>query len=289
MMRVKFWGTRGSITTPGPDTWHYGGNTACVQLIGFDHDEPGAAISPGNPQLILDGGSGLALLQPTLMNGPWGRGQGELHILLSHYHWDHLIGLPFFAPMFIRGNRVIFYGASINDLRLSIETLFTSAYSPHKGVQNLAADLQYRQIAPQGMEVAGFQVQATETQHQSKTVAFRIQYDAHVVVYTTDHEVGNDAVDAKLVDLARKANVWILDAHFTAEDRQRQQRWGHSSHLEAVQLALRANVETAVLFHHNPEYDDKTLRRMEREARAAAAGSKTTVLAGKDGMVIEIH
>ena len=96
MIRVQFWGTRGSITTPGQATWHYGGHTPCVELIGFQSNEPGAVIHPENPHIILDGGSGLANLQTSLMTGACGQGQGELHFLISHYHWDHVIGLPFF-------------------------------------------------------------------------------------------------------------------------------------------------------------------------------------------------
>ena len=159
MMRVRMWGTRGSITAPGPATQYYGGNTPCVQVLGYENGAPGAAAQPGIPHLILDGGTGLLSLQGSLMVGPWGRGEGELHFLLSHYHWDHLMGIPFFAPMFVRGNRVIFYGASEKDVRFSIERLFTSAYSPLESTENVAADLAYRQVQPDGMEVAGFQVQ----------------------------------------------------------------------------------------------------------------------------------
>ncbi len=139
MIRARLWSTRGSITSPGEANWHYGGNTACVQLSGYQSSEPGAVTHPDNPQLILDGGSGLASLQTRLMKGPCAQGQGELHILLSHYHWDHIIGLPFFVPLLIKGNRIHFYGVSVDDLQTSIERLFTSVYSPVKGVHNVAA------------------------------------------------------------------------------------------------------------------------------------------------------
>ena len=93
MIRLQFWGTRGSIVSPGPRTQRYGGNTACVEVVGYDTGEPGAAGRLDNPRLILDGGMGLAGLQAELMAGPWGQGRGDLTFLLSHYHWDHLIGL----------------------------------------------------------------------------------------------------------------------------------------------------------------------------------------------------
>lgn len=289
MIRVRFWGTRGSIASPGRTTQRYGGNTPCVEVVGFQMGEPGAAVRSDNPHLILDGGTGLATLQTTLMSGPWGRGQGELHLLLSHYHWDHLIGIPFFRPMFVKGNRIVFYGSSIEDLRSSIERLFTSVYSPLKGAENVAADLKYRQVEPDGMDVAGFQVRAAENRHLGTALSFRLQYGAHVVCYTPDHESGDREVDAKLVALARGAQLWILEAQYTAEERRGRDSWGHNSHLQAVRLALEAGVGMVVLFHHDPAHDDGILDRMGLEASEMAAGTRTQVLMARDGMVVDVE
>jgi ribonuclease BN (tRNA processing enzyme) len=287
MIRVKLWGTRGSITSPGRATWYYGGNTSCVELIGFQNDEPGAAIRPDNPRLILDAGSGLAALQTPLLKGACGRGQGELHFLVSHYHWDHLIGLPFFAPIFVKGNRIAFYGDSVKNLRPSIERLFASAYAPQ--MQYVGAELAYCRVEPEGMEVAGFQVKAGENRHPlAKALSYRIQYGPHVVVYSTDHEAGDQAVDAKLVELARGAHLWIIDAMFTREERPQREGWGHSSYLEAVDLALEAEVKTVVLFHHAPDHDDGILDQIGREAAKVAAGTHTKVLMSRDGMVVDV-
>jgi phosphoribosyl 1,2-cyclic phosphodiesterase len=288
MIRVRFWGTRGTITTPGRATLRYGGNTPCVQVIGFQGGEPGAAMRLHNPQLILDGGTGLVSLKTVLMGGPWGRGRGELHILLSHFHWDHLIGFPFFDPMFVKGNRVVFYGVSIEAVRSSVERLFTSIYSPLKGVQNVEADLAYRRMEPSGMEIAGFQVQTAENRHPGGSLTFRIQYGSHVVVYSTDHGVGEQEVDSRLVALAQGAHLWILDAQYTSEERSHRKGWGHSSPLEAVKLALEAGVETAVLFHHDPNHDDSILDQMALEAAESAASTQTKVLMARDGMVVDV-
>jgi phosphoribosyl 1,2-cyclic phosphodiesterase len=259
-------------------------------LHGFRSDEPGAVIHPENPHLILDGGSGLDALQPSLMAGACGRGQGELHFLISHYHWDHVIGLPFFRPMFVPGNRINFYGDSIENLRTTIERLFTSNYSPHKGAQNLAADLAYHQVLPgQEMNIAGFRVQAVENRHQGKALTYRIQYGPHMVVYSTDHQTGDQAMDAKLVELAQGADLWILDAMVvTSEQWQRQTNQGHSSPQEAVKLALAARVKAVVLFHHDPNHNDKILGHMGFEAAEIAAGTPTRVLIARDGMVIDV-
>jgi phosphoribosyl 1,2-cyclic phosphodiesterase len=288
VIRVHLWGTRGSLTVPGRGTLYYGGNTPCVQVIGFEGDEPGAAAGLDNPQLVLDGGTGLVCLEKTLLSGPLGQGEGELHILLSHFHWDHIIGIPFFTPIFLSGNRIVFYGASTEDLQSSIGRLFTSVYSPLKGVQNVAARLAYREIEPSGMEIAGFRVRTAENWHLGGCLTFRIDYGPHSVVYTTDHEAGDARVDAGLVGLAQGADLWILDAQYSSAERWYREGWGHSSHLEVTRLALAARVGTALLFHHNPDYDDTILDRMAEEAAELAEESRTEVLMARDGMVVEL-
>lgn len=288
MIRVRLWGTRGSIASPGPVNQRYGGNTSCVQVLGYEHGEPGAAAAMGNPHLILDGGTGLTTLQTTLMRGAWGRGRGELHILLTHYHWDHLIGLPFFGPMFVKGNRIFFYGSSTHELRSSIGHLFTSIYSPLEGAQNVAADLTYHPVEPSGMDVNGFQVRAAKTRHTSPAFAFRVQYGPHALVYAPDHGAGDAEIDGGLVKLAWGADLWILDAQFLPEEEREKSGWGHTGHLDAVKLALAAGVKKVALFHHDPAHDDETLDRMAHEAAQLADGTGTQVLMARDGMVIEI-
>ena len=288
MIRVQFWGTRGGIPAPQRATGRYGGNTPCVQVTGFQNGTPGAAMRPGNPQVILDGGTGLLTMQPTLMRSPAGQGRGELHFLLSHCHWDHIMGIAFFKPLFLPGNRVVFYGATIEELRTSIERLFTSVYSPHRGTQNLPASLEYRQVALDGMEIAGFHVHAAHNLHSAGSLSFRIQYGPHTVVYTTDHGVGDPDVDSRLVELARGVDLWILAAPLSEEVKRACPDIGHSTHLEVTRLALEAEVEIAVLFHHDSRYDDSTLDRRQLEAAELAEGTKTTVLTARDGMVMEI-
>jgi phosphoribosyl 1,2-cyclic phosphodiesterase len=267
----------------------YGGNTPCVEVVGYDGREPGAAARLDNPRLILDGGTGLAGLQEVLMAGPWGKGQGDLTFLLSHYHWDHLIGLAMmpFKPIIIRGNRLVFYGASAQEVRASIERLFASVYSPIK--QSLLAQLEYRELDLSGTDIAGFRVRAAENSHPGGALSFRIEYGAQAIVYSTDHEAGQDpSIDAGLVELAREADVWILAAEYTTEESARREGYGNSSHIEAVQLALRAGVQMAVLFHHDPAHDDDLLDRMGREAAEAAASSGMEVLVARDGMVVDV-
>jgi phosphoribosyl 1,2-cyclic phosphodiesterase len=288
VIRVRFWGTRGSIVTPGKETRRYGGNTACVEVVGYNGGTPGASVDPKNPRLILDAGTGLTLLQEVIMRGPARRGKAVLHLLLSHLHWDHVVGLPFFPPMFIKGNRVVFYGASEQTLRAGIERLFTSVYSPIKGTENLAAEIVYHKVPREGMDVDGFHVKAETTMHPSLTLAYRIQYGDRALVFCTDHEAGDKKSDQALLDLARGAHLFILDAQYAPDQAQSHRGWGHSSYEKAVELALESGVPTAVLFHHAPEHDDKTMDRIGEEAARMASGSSTEILVARDGMTLEL-
>ena len=160
--------------------------------------------------------------------------------------------------------------------------------------ENLAAHIEYQpfkvndQMEPGEMEIAGFQVQAAENRHRGGSLTFRIQYGPHIVVYSTDHEAGDPEIDSRLVELAQGAHLWILDVQYTIEERQRLSGWGHSSYLEAVQLALEAGVEIVVPFHHHPNHDDNVLDQMGLEAAELSAGTQTKVLMARDGMVIDV-
>ena len=136
------------------------------------------------------------------------------------------------------------------------------------------------------MEIACFHVRAAHNVHQAGSLSFRLQYGSHAIVYTTDHGTGDPGVDSRLVELARGADLWILAAAFSEEGKRRYPG-SHSTHLEVTRLALEAEVETAVLFHHSG-YDDCTLDRRELEAAKLAKGTKTTVLTARDGMIMDI-
>lgn len=288
MIRIETWGTCGSITSPGRERKRHGGNTSCVRLVGYQDDSPGAYIKDESASVILDGGTGLLALQDVLMAGAAGRGKAHLHVVLSHYHWDHIIGLPLFAPLFVPGNQVSLYGSSESDLRGCVETLFTSAYSPLKGAHNLAAKTSYVSIEPSGTKVGEFNVQAAECNHPGSARGYRLEYDGNVVVYCPDHEYGEQKMDDGLRELAANADILLQDSTYHMGDIPYRKGWGHSSHLSAVDLALQAEVKTLVLFHHGPDYSDDLLDQMLKEAIAHADGTGLDIVSARDGMVLTV-
>lgn len=274
MIEVNFLGTRGSITTPGAATCRYGGHTSCVELIGKGDS--------GSRRLILDCGTGL-------VEQPEGISAGaldDIHILLTHHHWDHVQGLPFYAPIHSSKSQFHFYGKSVREIEASLHNLFKTVYSPVNGVENVSADLGCHMLNRVPSEINGFTVQSVDTRHTPAALSFRVELDGDAVIYTPDHEAGDADTDRQLVDLARGADLWILNGFFNAEEKI--EGWGHSCHLEAVDLAVEAGVGTLAIFHHNPNHADDVLDQMADAAVARARGTGTEVVMARDGMTVEV-
>ena len=273
-MRITLWGTRGAITTPGPTKVRYGANTSCV------------TITEGDRMLILDAGIGIIPLSERLMATKKPKDQLHLHLLLSHLHWDHVIGLPFFIPVFLPSTTLEIHGRCTEEIEAATERLFTSTYSPIKGTKNLGATLVYRAVESHTNDIGGFTVTHTVLRHPSEALAYRIAFGEQSVVYATDHEAGDEAHDNALVELSRGADVLIHDAQWTVPEQERFEGFGHSSWKQAVDNGLAAGVKTLVLFHHHPHHDDEVLEEIAREA-TAYAGDALEVLVARDGMLIE--
>jgi phosphoribosyl 1,2-cyclic phosphodiesterase len=280
-MRVTFWGTRGSLVVPGTDTVRYGGNTPCVE------------VATGGTNLILDAGIGIVPLGDKVMAAPAGERRQEFHILFSHFHWDHVLGFPFFVPVYIPGMQLHLYGRNPDRVRETVHRLFHSSYSPIKGAHNLAADLYYHEVGDEAIRIQGAQVSSFPLHHphpgpDSPTVGYRIELDSRTLVYATDNEAGaSEEHDAQLIEAVRGADVLIHDAHFTPEEYPSRKGWGHSSFEEAVRVASEAGVSVLVLFHHEPDHDDEQMELILERARKLAPDS-LTVTAALDRGVLEI-
>ncbi|MBK5257872.1 MAG: response regulator [Vicinamibacteria bacterium] len=274
-MRVRFWGTRGSIATPGPGTTHFGGNTSCVELTTSDGD-----------LLIFDCGTGAHRLAAKLIAE--GKSQIKANILLGHTHWDHIQGFPFFSPAFVKGNSAAIYGpegshGSLHDV-LSGQMEFT--YFPVE-LSQLPAAITYHDLA-EGIHAIGSARVATQfINHPALTLGYRVESNGKAVVYLVDHEPFSDElwragaepgrIESILHDGDRRhaqfmvdADLVIHDAQYTPEEYGPKKSWGHSTYAYAVQLASAAGVRHLVLTHHDPDHDDHFIADIERRARDLA-------------------
>jgi phosphoribosyl 1,2-cyclic phosphodiesterase len=267
--RVRFWGTRGSIPTPGPQTARYGGNTACVSLSG-----------PDGRLVILDAGSGLRPLGHELMAHR--NGAITADILLSHTHWDHIQGLPFFKPLSAPGNTFCIFGAAQEGVAL--EEILRRQMDPMVfpvPLRALAAAIQVKEITEGEVVLSGLTVRAFRLRHPGTTLGFRLAPEAggRDFAYLTDNELGEGArypVGAdwrrRLVEFLGGADTLIHDAMYAEQIVQARCGWGHSTPRQAVRLAVEAGCRRLILFHHEPEHDDAALDALLEDTRTYAAG-----------------
>ncbi len=256
-MRVKFWGVRGSTPTPQAENLKFGGNTPCLEIR-----------SRAGGLLIIDCGSGLRMLGHALEK-EFGRRAIRAHILISHYHWDHIQGIPFFTPLYHRKNEFHFHALRAPGGRMA-SALHGQMMEPYFPVE-MSAMLARRTFAQvQGGEFAcgDFRVAARLVNHPQGCLAFRVESDGHAIVYATDNEPGNPRADRNLLELARGADALVYDSQYSRRQlRGARKGWGHSSWNDGVEIARQAGVKRLLLFHFDPDSDDRAVRRHERSAR----------------------
>jgi phosphoribosyl 1,2-cyclic phosphodiesterase len=257
-MKVTFWGVRGTIPTPGKETVRVGGNTPCVEVS-----------TPDGDLLILDAGTGIRPLGLDLERRFPERLIG--HIFLSHTHWDHIQGLPFFLPMRQRGNRLTILGEKRVDERLEhiLAGQYLDTYLPFS-LAEMEADVLIKEIREGETVVVGEQtlVTACRLDHPGGVLAYRISWREVALVYATDLRHPPGGLDERLIELARGADLLIHDAHFTPEEAVLFPHWGHSSWLQATEVARAARVRRLVLFHYSPDATDADLEAVWEKARA---------------------
>ena len=284
---VTFWGTRGSIPTPGANTARYGGNTSCVALEGS-----------GGQIVILDAGTGIRGLGATLLEQPNGAVKAE--ILLSHTHWDHIQGFPHFKPFFAAGNSVRIWGSKQGPMSLDaiLHLQMDPAVFPVP-LTAVAATLSVQEVHAGGEFTVGpFRVRAMQLRHPGTTLAYRLvpMAGGRSMAYVTDNELGPggnyDIPPSWRQDLIRflsGVDLLIHDAMYTPAELETHRGWGHSSYEEAVELAAEAGVKRLVMFHHEPEHDDGALDAVLSAARRAAAlRGSLDVVAAQEGMQLSL-
>ena len=253
-MKIRFWGVRGSFAMSGREFLRYGGNTTSVELV-----------SDAGNRLLVDLGTGATELAKQLMQTEFAKGQGALPILLSHTHLDHIQGLPFFTPFFIKGNEIRIMGAdpiSGVSLESTLQNQLSPHYSPLNGLENLAAGVTISSFVPGGtLAVPGFTVTTARLPHGSMwTTAFRIAADGKVVTFLSDVEYPSpDEPLPEALALAQDADLLIHDAMHPDQDYDLRRGWGHSPTRAGVVLAERAGARKLALFHHSPDATDDVI------------------------------
>lgn len=242
-MRVKFWGTRGSVPVPGPTTIRYGGNTTCVEVEARD-----------GTLLIIDAGSGIRALGNELAKR--GR-QGPIHLVVTHYHWDHIQGWPFFVPTYTPKSEFVIYGrASSSDvLRAVFGDQMKFPYFPVE-FNSLTSKFDYHPLKEDNLKIGGLSIETIELCHPGGAFGIRITEKRKSFVFMTDHEAGlTDKLPHPYKDYVKfcsKAELLVHDAQYSEEELDSHKGWGHSSYQEALKLAIDAGVRRLALHHHDP-------------------------------------
>jgi phosphoribosyl 1,2-cyclic phosphodiesterase len=272
-MTVRIWGARGSIPCPGPDTVRYGGNTSCVE------------ITCGNRTLVFDAGSGLRLLGNQMMRD---NKAADIDLFLSHCHIDHLIGLPFFAPLFEKDSRVRLWAGNVEPaggLKETVRKMMSYPLFPIE-MEMARGKIEFTDfeagevLSPQ----SGITIRTADLNHPGGAIGYRLEYAGKAVAYITDTELNEAALDPAMLALAKDVALLIIDSTYTDDELPQHVGWGHSSWQQTVRFADAAGVKSLCLYHHDPEHDDATMDCISEASAKARAG---TVVA-REGMTIEI-
>jgi phosphoribosyl 1,2-cyclic phosphodiesterase len=259
-MNLKFWGVRGSIPTPEADRMRYGGNTTCLEIGTPDSGEP----------VVIDCGSGIRALGDRFID----RSVKRIHILLTHYHWDHIQGLPSFAPIFQPGVEVVFYtcrppavGSALFSVQMA-DPFFPVPFS------ELGSRIEFNQVeCGKPFSIGSIKVEGFRLNHPQGATGYRLESEGHVLVHASDHECGVSEIDAGIIRAARGADVLVMDAQYTPAEYESKVGWGHSSYAHATDAAQAAGVRQLLLFHHDPIHDDNFLDQMLADAQKLFAAT----------------
>lgn len=269
-MLVRFWGVRGSIACPGPETIRYGGNTSCVE------------VRCGDQVLIFDAGTGLRPLGTLLRD----EGVCDLDIFLSHTHLDHIIGLPFFVPLYDKQNTVNFWAGHLNGgdgLKQALAAMMSSPLFPIP-IDEFDATTSFRDFEA-GSELEprpGIKIRTSNLNHPDGACGYRVDFGGKSVCYVTDTEHKKGEIDTSILHLIEGTDIFIYDSMFTDEEYPEFEGWGHSTWQEGVRLAEEAQVGRLVLFHHDPSHNDAFMDEIAAGVDRVRPGS----LVAQEGMAL---
>jgi phosphoribosyl 1,2-cyclic phosphodiesterase len=281
-VKITFFGTRGSCPCSGNDYQTFGGNTSCV-LVEVGDEVP----------VILDGGTGLRALGSWLKPRLAERGI-PLHarLLLTHLHYDHILGLPFFSPLEDPGATLEIYGPQVGESSIGsmIQRAVTPPFFPVE-MKSFRGEVQMHGLVEGPFKLGEVEALARWVPHTGETMGFRLEARGKVLAYIPDHQApaNRSEVAASVLELCQGADVLIHDAQYDDEEFARKSDWGHSTVAYAVHVAVMSKVKTLVLFHHDPSHDDERLLELERAAsELAAAQGDLRVIAAREGMSLDL-
>ena len=310
-MKIRFWGVRGSLPTPGPDTARYGGNTTCIQVE-----------RKSGPLIIIDSGTGIRALGDELAarkGGPF-----DIRLLVTHTHWDHIHGFPFFTPIYVPGSKVLVYGIGPIREGKSFEQVMrdqmTYSYFPVENtmLDNVVVYNDYNRMFPGGVEKSfelyeGVNIRLKLTNHPVYCTAYRIECDGRSFVFSGDHEPWScgpnesesgetqqlyEMMNGRFVEFCRGADLVAIDTTYTEAEyvsagkpEQSKRGWGHSYFEYNIQIAKAAGVKRMAFTHHDPTRTDVALDRLMKDkylplGQSAAPG--TEFFAAREGMAVEL-
>jgi len=294
MLSVRFWGVRGSIPCPGPDTVIFGGNTSCLEIRADER------------LIIVDLGTGARPLGVWLMENDFKKyGKVEADIFVTHTHWDHIMGFPVFSPVYVSGNVLRIMGPlsfEVESLENIIENQLSYRYWPVR-VGELSADIKFSQINETTLDLGGgLSVASKFLNHTNSCLGYRFSYKGKSIATVFDHEPfrnlyrGLDEQEAKEGELAavecnekivhflKDADIVIHDAQYSQAEYSLHLGWGHASYDHALASAVDANVKRLVFFHHDPAHTDTQLKQLEK---TYAKKSPIKITMAKEGMTLQ--
>ncbi|PPR26038.1 MAG: Ribonuclease BN [Alphaproteobacteria bacterium MarineAlpha9_Bin4] len=267
-MEVVFWGVRGSIPTPGKDFSVYGGNTSCVEIKFSDYS------------LIFDMGSGLKNLGDSLIE----RKVNNFDILISHFHYDHTCGLPFFKPAFLKESSFSLRGGRKDILEI-LDSQISSPSFPIT-IHEFKANIKYEnfKVGDNFFLKKNIKISTLALNHPDGAVGYRVEHEGKVVCYITDHEHKENTKNTDLIKFIENSDLLIYDSTYKDDEFSNYVGWGHSTWQEGVRISNYSNVKKYFIFHHNPDNKDEDMKKIEDESKLLGSN----IVVAKEGMCVKI-
>ena len=274
VMQLRFWGVRGSIPTPETDKMKIGGNTSCIELL------------LGEKRVILDMGTGIRELGKKIVKEIESGKTSEIIIFLSHTHWDHIQGFPFFNPIYMPGVKIVIYGPekANRHLQVLLEGQMEYDYFPVK-FSHLPSKIEFHELS-EGVHsiMEGVRIEIKRHIHPAIAYTYRFEYKGKSIVYSTDTEHFHDVIDKRVVEISKNTDMLIHDAQYTDQIIGFRLGWGHSTWKQAVKVATEAGVKKLALFHYDPDQSDEEIMKIGEEAKLIFPGT----IVSREGLLLDI-